>query len=68
MIAACASDFNTKFELSELEAFHEEHLEELGTAKRDTEIAIQNVKANVEWMENYYDVIVDWLNRHLKDI
>ena len=68
MITACAKDFNTELELSELEKFYEEHLSELGTAKRDTEVAIQNVKANVQWMKNYYTLIVDWLKEARKKL
>ncbi len=41
MITACAKDFNNNLELKELLTFYEEHLSELGTAKRDAEIAIQ---------------------------
>ena len=61
MITACARDFNNDLELKELNAFYVDHLSELGTAKRDFEIAIQNAKANIQWMKNYYNEITEWL-------
>ena len=47
MITACAKDFNNNLELKELLAFYEERLSELGTAKRDVEIAIQVNKFSI---------------------
>jgi hypothetical protein len=47
--------------LKELLTFYDEHLSELGTAKRDAEIAIQNTRANIQWMKNYYTEITGWL-------
>ena len=61
MITACTRDFNNDLELKELTAFYQDHLSEMGTAKRDFEIAIQNVKANIQWMKNYYSEITQWL-------
>lgn len=63
-ISACTKDFNTPFELQELEAFYQEHMTELGTAKRSTTNAIESVKANVQWMDNYYKEIHNWLQNH----
>ena len=54
-------DFNTAFELGELQQFYQEHQHELGTAKRATMNAIESVKANVLWMENHYQEIKQWL-------
>jgi len=55
-------DFNEESKLNELELFYEEHLLELGTGKLATETAIQKAKANMEWMKNYYNQIIDWLH------
>ncbi len=60
-------DFNTPFELNELEAFYEEHKNELGTAKRTTQNCIEKVRANVHWMQNYYSVVYDWLLANVGD-
>jgi len=61
IISAVAADFNTEFELMELEAFIEEHESELGTARRDAEVMVQGAKANVGWMASHYQTILDWL-------
>ena len=58
-------DFNTEFELGELQAFYEEHKNELGTAKRTTLNSIELVKANVQWMKKYYKDILDWLKENV---
>ena len=61
-ILYASRDFNTPFELKEIKDFYELHKNELGTAKRSTLNSIENVKANVEWMNNYYQTIYDWLS------
>ena len=65
MIKSATRDFNTPFELKELEDFYEKHQNELGTAKRVTLNSIENVRANVQWMENYYTDIVTWLQNNV---
>ncbi|XP_059089638.1 aminopeptidase N-like [Tigriopus californicus] len=64
-VTSCTSSFNRPQQLAELEQFYDDHLDTLGTAKRDTENAIQTTKANIDWMNQYYQVIVDWLEDQL---
>ena len=47
MIKSATRDFNTPFELKELEDFYEQHKNELGTAKRGTLNSIEKVLANL---------------------
>ena len=65
MVSSVAADFNTRLDLAELEQFYTLRKAQLGTAKRDVEIAIQSVKANIQFMENNYDEIVGWLEKKL---
>ena len=65
MIKSVAANFNTPYELKELEDFFEEHQNELGTARGTTLNVLESVRANVHWMENYYDDIADWLNKNV---
>ena len=51
--------------MGELQAFYEEHKNELGTAKRTTLNSIELVKANVQWMKKYYKDILDWLKENV---
>ena len=67
IIKSVTKDFNTPFELQELQAFYEEHQNELGTAKRTTLNSIEMVKANVQWMKKYYNDILDWLKLNVQD-
>jgi hypothetical protein len=53
-------------ELSELQQFYQQHFSELGTAKQDVEIAIQNTKANIEWMKQHFETIKTWLTAATK--
>jgi len=61
IISAVAGDFNTPFNLMELEAFIEEHKDELGSASRDAKVMVQETKANIGWMSDHYQTILDWL-------
>ena len=61
VIKAIASDFNTPLKLKELTEFYNDHESELGSAKRNTLISIQNAKANVKWMKDNYHMISNWL-------
>ena len=61
IVKYATKDFNTPFELKELEQFYEDHKTELGTAKRSTLNQIEKVKSNVKWMEDYYQTVFDWL-------
>ena len=61
VVKAISSDFNTPLKLKELKEFYADHELELGSAKRNTLISIQNVKANVKWMKDNYHMISDWL-------
>ena len=66
VIKTITSDFNTPLKLNELKVFHQHFASELGSAKRNTLISIQNVKANVKWMNDNYDMISNWLEAKLK--
>ena len=61
VITTITSNFNTELKLKELEEFYDEKGTELGRAKRNTLISLQNVKANVQWMKDNYQKITIWL-------
>jgi len=61
ILSAVAGDFNTEYNLHQLEAFIEEHESELGTARRDADVMVQGAKANVGWMAEHYETILSWL-------
>ena len=63
MFESVTKGFNTATDLGELEAFAEANSDNLGTAQRATESAIVTTKANMHWMQSYFDDIVDWLSR-----
>ena len=67
MITALARDYNTDFELGELEAFLAEHKNELGYAGSRAKQMVESTKANIAWMANHYQTIVDWLQAQLTD-
>jgi len=68
IITAVASDFNTEFELEELQSFITAHEDELGSASRDAKQMVESTKSNMAWMEKHYQTIVDWLQPHLKSL
>ena len=61
MVVIIASDFNSNFKLTELEEFYNEHIDDFGTNNMVIKKAIQKVKANINWMDNNYATIVEWL-------
>jgi len=65
IITGVASDFNTEFELQELEQFIADHGDELGSASRDAKQMVEGTKSNIDWMKKHYQTIVDWLQAQL---
>eukprot|EP00092_Neocalanus_flemingeri_P026889 GFUD01029145.1.p1 GENE.GFUD01029145.1~~GFUD01029145.1.p1 ORF type:complete len:1053 (+),score=224.11 GFUD01029145.1:199-3357(+) len=65
IITAVASDFNTEFELQELQTFITDHEDELGSASRDAKQMVEGTKSNIDWMQKHYQTIVDWLQENL---
>jgi len=61
IISAVAGDFNTDWDLKELEEFIEDHEDELGSAARDAAQMVEGTKANIRWMSQHYQTILDWL-------
>merc|ERR1712154_697478 len=64
LINGVAKDFNTPFELAELETFIVDHEDELGSAGRDAKQMVESTKANINWMNQHYQTIVDWLKQN----
>ena len=64
IINGVAKDFNTPFELAELETFIVDHEDELGSAGRDAKQMVESTKANINWMDQHYQTIVDWLKQN----
>ena len=65
IITAVAADFNTEFELSELQAFISDHEDELGSAARVANQMVEGAKSNIDWMDQHYQTIVSWLGMNL---
>lgn len=61
IISSVASDFNTEFDLMELERFIEENKDDLGTAETTAKQMVELTKGNIEWMEAHYTEVVEWL-------
>jgi hypothetical protein len=55
---------NTEYQLAELIRFRSEVGSNIGTASQAFDIAIEKVRANVEWMKKSYHSVERWLNVH----
>ncbi|XP_050688585.1 aminopeptidase N-like isoform X2 [Eriocheir sinensis] len=64
LVRTVSEEFNTQEEKHQLELFRDDHLEQLGTAKRAIDQAIEQTANNIAWMEAYYDTILEWLQNH----
>jgi len=67
IISAVAADFNTEFELHELQTFISDHEGELGSAARVANQMVEGTKSNIAWMSQHYQTIVSWLSDNLPD-
>ncbi|XP_063599468.1 aminopeptidase N-like [Penaeus indicus] len=62
LISYVTAEFNTNEELQQLESFYEANLDNLGTATRAFEQAIESTRNNIGWMSSNYEAIVSWLD------
>lgn len=51
------------FHVLQLREFKSENYDDLGTAIRTMNQAIEDAESNVKWMDNNYQTIVDWLKQ-----
>ena len=61
VIESVTNNFNTVFELNQLQEFYDEHKDDLASAEKATKARILSVKENIAWMETYYNEIESWL-------
>ena len=61
IVQSVTRSFNTDQELQELNQFYNNNIDNLGTAESSTKTAIKTTEANIDWMNKYYDTVVNWL-------
>ena len=66
ILATVTSDFNTEFDLESLREFIEKFEDQLGAAEEGAKRAVDTVVANIEWMTNFYQIIIDWISVAVK--
>ena len=49
------------FPIPQLQQFQSDYETELGEATQSIDQSIERTVNNIEWMDNYYQVIADWL-------
>ncbi|XP_058791213.1 aminopeptidase N [Phymastichus coffea] len=65
IVKSSTKRINTKYELKDLLEFANEHKEELGSATRAIEQAVEQTEANIRWLERNLANIQDWLNKNV---
>ncbi|KAL2094091.1 hypothetical protein ACEWY4_011403 [Coilia grayii] len=59
--------FSTEYELQQLKQFQSDHTEEsLGSASRAVEQAIERTQANILWVRENKDIVLDWFQSALE--
>lgn len=58
------ADFNTPQKLAEMERFKREQGTKLGAATRAMDLAIENVRINIKWMETNLPELKKWLSQN----
>lgn len=66
MIKSIASSMNTRSELKEFILFYDSVKDDVGSAKREFEQSIEEIRANIAWMENNYSTLSKWLSENYK--
>ncbi|XP_042874237.1 aminopeptidase N-like [Penaeus japonicus] len=61
LVSSATAKFNTREEKRQLEAFIEQNQNDLTSINRAVSQALENTNNNIAWMDNNYDVIVQWL-------
>ncbi|KAK3612375.1 hypothetical protein CHS0354_031968 [Potamilus streckersoni] len=64
LIPSILSNFNTDFKLQEVNEFFAKY-PEAGSGERARQQALESIHGNIRWMNNYKNVIVDWLKLSL---
>ncbi|XP_012230834.1 aminopeptidase N [Linepithema humile] len=64
IVKSSTRGISTKYELKDLLEFATEHLEELGTATRTIQQAVEQAEANIRWINTNHATIRDWLQRN----
>ncbi|XP_066591926.1 aminopeptidase N [Prorops nasuta] len=64
IVKSTTRGINTKYELKDLLEFATEHKDELGSATRTVQQAMEQAEANIRWLERNHAAIRDWLVRN----
>ncbi|XP_011643084.1 aminopeptidase N isoform X2 [Pogonomyrmex barbatus] len=64
IVKSATRGISTKYELKDLVEFAKSHIEELGTATRTIQQAMEQAEANIRWIHNNHATIRDWLQRN----
>ncbi|XP_061175207.1 glutamyl aminopeptidase-like [Saccostrea echinata] len=64
LVPRVISNFNTEFELQQVEAFFTKY-PDAGAGARGRQNAIESIKANIQWKKNNEKKITDWLCQNL---
>ncbi|XP_015184599.1 PREDICTED: aminopeptidase N isoform X1 [Polistes dominula] len=64
IIKSATRGINTEYELNDLTDFINENKNELGSATRTVQQAVEQAQANIRWLDNNYVTIRDWLQRN----
>ncbi|VEN41546.1 unnamed protein product [Callosobruchus maculatus] len=64
MIRSLATHMNTEFQLSEFQRFKDSVKQNISTTASAFDAAIEQVRANVNWMNRNYEEVESWLQQH----
>ena len=62
ILESVSADFNTVLKLEEFESFYQDHIEDLEN-NRQVAMTQKRTKANVVWMDNNYETVMNWFER-----
>ncbi|KAK4880997.1 hypothetical protein RN001_004316 [Aquatica leii] len=66
VVKTCISHINTEKDLQDFKIFLAAHSEELSVVSKTIEQSLEQIEANVRWMNNHYAKVVEWLKWYKK--
>ncbi|KAJ8003221.1 hypothetical protein DPEC_G00167150 [Dallia pectoralis] len=67
LIEGVTKRFSTDFELKELKQFQNNYNDELGSASRAVEQAIERTQANIKWVKENKQTVLEWFRRETSE-
>lgn len=60
LVSSVTKNINSESQLKQLKTFSRKHSKELGPTKRALKQSMEQADANIKWMKQNYDTLINW--------